>query len=154
MSKVAMRLLAALPIYLTGCVGADAGAVEPRASFVAEDDAALPPAASGETDAVAECAAPSAAPRDDAAARDDFRAGLTAYEAQDYAEAAELFCRAYRAHPHFTLLYNVARSWENAGDLERAARFYDAFADADEAGPMARDARERARALRAATSRR
>jgi tetratricopeptide (TPR) repeat protein len=50
--------------------------------------------------------------------------GRLHYEGGDYAEAAEAFRRAFELQPDPVLGYNAARSYENAGELERALDHY------------------------------
>jgi hypothetical protein len=138
-----MRIPLALWLSIAGCAAADVGAAEPRAAPV-PDDAALPPVAD-ETDPVVQCTAAGSTPADLRGARDDFMEATRAYDHGDYTAAAALFCRAYRAHPSAVILFDVAQSWESAGEPALAARFYDAAAAAADDGVLADRAREHAR---------
>ena len=53
-----------------------------------------------------------------------FQRGDELYRQGQFAEAAEKFREAYALDPNPTLLYNLARSYESLGDLERAAETY------------------------------
>lgn len=61
---------------------------------------------------------------DGGGARAHFEAGEAAFAAHDYATAGTEFDAAYAASPHESALFNGALSWENAGDLARAANLY------------------------------
>ena len=56
-----------------------------------------------------------------------FSRGEALFEAGDPARAAELFERAEALAPHPDILWNVARSWERAGEAARAADAYAAY---------------------------
>jgi hypothetical protein len=73
---------------------------------------------------------------DDRAAR-AFAEGQQAFDAKDYARAAEQFEAAYADKPHHAPLWNAARSWHRAGESVRAANLYARYLR--EAPPDARD---------------
>ncbi len=54
----------------------------------------------------------------------EFAEGQRAFTAGDYRHAAESFEAAYRDKPHYSPLWNAARSWERAGEAPRAANLY------------------------------
>lgn len=79
--------------------------------------------------------------------------GERLFNARKYREAAEVLKRAYEAQPDPRLLYNIARAYEQAGDLREALSYYDQFiknSDSD-MDPLllkrAHSAAERARVL-------
>lgn len=53
-----------------------------------------------------------------------FQEGDELYKQGNFAEAAEKFRAAYALDPNPTLLYNLARSYENLGELDQAADTY------------------------------
>jgi tetratricopeptide (TPR) repeat protein len=57
----------------------------------------------------------------------ELRAGLTAYEAADYAVAIEHFERAYALHPSPQYLYAWAQAARSAGDCAAAVDLYQRF---------------------------
>jgi hypothetical protein len=67
---------------------------------------------------------PSPACADDLEAQQLFRGAEQAFDAQDYARAAQLFEEANRHAPHPSVLFNAAVSWDHAGELARAANDY------------------------------
>jgi predicted Zn-dependent protease len=52
------------------------------------------------------------------------KTGTVLYDAGKYVEAAEVLLKAYALQPDPSLLYNIGRSYERAGDAKKAARFY------------------------------
>lgn len=66
-----------------------------------------------------------AEPKDDA--RRHFVAGLTAAQAKDYTLALEEFLAAQAVYPHPATLYNIARSYNDLGDLEKALEYYQLY---------------------------
>jgi len=72
-----------------------------------------------------------------------FAEATRAFEAGDYVRAGEAFELAYREGPHYSPLWNAARSWDHAGDEIRAANLYARYLR--EAPPEAPD-RDRATA--------
>jgi tetratricopeptide (TPR) repeat protein len=79
--------------------------------------------------------------------------GERLFNARKYRESAEVLKRAYDAQPDPRLLYNIARAYEQAGDLREALSYYDQFiknSDSD-MDPLllkrAHSAAERARVL-------
>jgi tetratricopeptide (TPR) repeat protein len=54
----------------------------------------------------------------------------TKYREGDYRASAELLLRAYELKPIPKLLYNAARAYDKAGDLNEAMRFYRRYLDA------------------------
>lgn len=67
-------------------------------------------------------------PKDDA--RRHFVAGLGYAEKKDYQAALDEFLLAQEAWPHPSTLYNIARSYADLGDLDKALEYYRLFADA------------------------
>lgn len=63
-----------------------------------------------------------AEPKDDA--RRHFMAGLAAAQAKDYRAALAEFLAAQEAYPHPATLYNIARSYNDLGELEPALEYY------------------------------
>ncbi len=53
-----------------------------------------------------------------------FREGQQLFEKADYVGAIESFQRAYKLKPHFSVLCNIALSYERLGNLVRAAERY------------------------------
>jgi hypothetical protein len=74
------------------------------------------------------------------AARHSFVRGEVAYEAGDFALAANSFEEAYRHAPHYAPLWNAARSWERAGEQTRAANLYAKYLRSAPADAPDRDA--------------
>ncbi len=72
-------------------------------------------------------------------ARRFFEQGERAYVARDYVLAAKSFGEAYRVAPHYASLWNVARSWEHAGEPTRAANAYAQYLHAAPANAPDRD---------------
>jgi iron complex outermembrane receptor protein len=66
-----------------------------------------------------------AEPKDDA--RRHFVAGLTAAQAKDYALALEEFLAAQEVYPHPATLYNIARSYNDLGNLDKALEYYQLY---------------------------
>ena len=60
----------------------------------------------------------------------EVEAGKSAYHSGDYGRAAEAFQRAYALRPSPSLLYNIARAHDAAGELERAEEYYARFIEA------------------------
>lgn len=69
-----------------------------------------------------------AAPKDDA--RRYFIAGIAAAKEQDFQTALDYFLRAQAVYPHPATLYNIARSYQDLGQLEEAIEYYELYADA------------------------
>jgi hypothetical protein len=57
------------------------------------------------------------------------------YQAGDYAGAAETLLQAYELKPVSTLLFNIAKTYEKAGNDDQAIRFYQRYIDAADAEP-------------------
>ncbi len=55
------------------------------------------------------------------------REGERLYNARKYREAADVLKRAYEAQSDPRILYNIARAYEQAGDLREALNYYDQF---------------------------
>lgn len=53
--------------------------------------------------------------------------GERLFNARKYREAVEVLKRAYDAQPDPRLLYNIARAYEQAGDMREALSYYDQF---------------------------
>lgn len=64
---------------------------------------------------------------DRVAAARSFSAGEEAFAKGDFLRAAALFEEAYARAPHDSSLWNAARSWHRAGELDRAANRYAHF---------------------------
>jgi tetratricopeptide (TPR) repeat protein len=60
-------------------------------------------------------------------ALDLFQRGGEAYRAGKFPEAIDLLSKAYDLEHDPTLLYNIARSYENLGDLDHAAATYEKY---------------------------
>ena len=72
-----------------------------------------------------------------------------AYEAGDYAKAAQLFQQAYELRAVSNILYNIGRIHEEAGNIDGAIEYYDRFVVAPNVQQAARkDALERLKTLR------
>jgi hypothetical protein len=67
----------------------------------------------------------------------DFSEGDQAFKDGDYRHAAESYERAYARVPHYSALWNAARSWHRTGELARAANLYARYLR--EAPPTTRD---------------
>lgn len=57
------------------------------------------------------------------------------YQAGDYAAAAQTLLQAYELEPVPALLFNVAKTFEKAGNVEQAMRFYQRYIDAENSDP-------------------
>ena len=71
----------------------------------------------------------SAQPNTDAEYAGAMSAAKAAFKGQRFKEAADQFKLAFEIKPKGNLLYNLALSYEKAGDLEEAVRFYTRFVD-------------------------
>jgi tetratricopeptide (TPR) repeat protein len=69
--------------------------------------------------------APRAAPVDPIAAK--LKESEARYAAGQYREAAELLEQLMQEAPNPAILYNLARAWDQAGELERALRGYQSY---------------------------
>ncbi len=67
-------------------------------------------------------------PKDDA--RRHFRAGLEAARAGDFDGALERFMAAQDNYPHPVTIYNIARAYQDMGDLDSALEYYELYRDA------------------------
>ena len=156
-----VRTAAIAPLLLCGCLAAvDTGPSDGAPDPLPTDDDAAAAAAPELVDDEGEVGLPEACvllaggeERDTETARQLFMEGTGAFEAGDYASAAEAFCSAYRSEPAPGLLFNIGVTSERMGLLDAAADFFDAFADAeteqtDGGGHLAESARDRARNLR------
>jgi len=83
---------------------------------------------------------------DQARAASEFAEGQRAFKAGDFRRAAESFEAAYRDSPHYSPLWNAARSWEKSGEPARAANLYARYLR--EAPPNARDRDNATQALK------
>lgn len=81
----------------------------------------------------------------------DFAEGDRAFKDGDYRHAAESYEHAYHRVPHYSALWNAARSWDHAGEPARAANLYSRYLR--EAPPRARDRNSAQRLLRALSNR-
>lgn len=73
------------------------------------------------------CSFAGAAPAAEAVAKQLFQRGEEAYKEGRYAEAVELFLRAYEEDPHPALVYNVGQAYEKSGDVPNALRSYRSY---------------------------
>jgi iron complex outermembrane recepter protein len=64
-------------------------------------------------------------PKDDA--RRHFIAALESVRAKDYPAALDEFFQAQDVYPHPSTLYNIARVYQDMGELEKAVEFYRSF---------------------------
>jgi hypothetical protein len=96
-------------------------------------------------------AAATATAEDRRQAAKDFGEGDRAFKDGDYRHAAESYERAYQRVPHYSALWNAARSWDHAGEPARAANLYARYLR--EAPPRARDRNSAQRLLRALSNR-
>ncbi len=55
---------------------------------------------------------------------------VSAYRAGNYEEAARLYIQAFAIEPRGNLLYNIAISYEKAGNIQQAVAYYERFNDA------------------------
>ncbi len=69
-----------------------------------------------------------AEPKDDA--RRHFMAGLAAAQAKDYETALAEFLAAEQAYSHRATLYNIARSYNDLGNLPKALEYFDLYRSA------------------------
>ena len=53
-----------------------------------------------------------------------------AFKAGRFAQAAQLYTEAFEISPRGNLLYNIGLSYENAGEIEQAVKFYERFVQA------------------------
>jgi hypothetical protein len=74
-------------------------------------------------------------PEAEASGVDTFKEALAAYDAGRFAEASELFERAYRQTRAPGLLFNIAQSARKIGDCPRAVAYYRRFIAEDPASP-------------------
>ncbi|HEX8794842.1 MAG TPA: tetratricopeptide repeat protein [Polyangiaceae bacterium] len=81
----------------------------------------------------------------------DFAEGDRAFKDGDFRHAAESYEHAYHRVPHYSALWNAARSWDHAGEPARAANLYSRYLR--EAPPRARDRNSAQRLLRALSNR-
>jgi hypothetical protein len=81
----------------------------------------------------------------------DFAEGDRAFKDGDFRHAAESYERAYKRVPHYSALWNAARSWDHAGEPARAANLYSRYLR--EAPPRARDRNSAQRLLHALSNR-
>ncbi len=54
-----------------------------------------------------------------------YKIGLLQFEGKEFSGAAQTFLRALALDPNATLAYNVARAYENNGELEHALTYYE-----------------------------
>jgi tetratricopeptide (TPR) repeat protein len=57
------------------------------------------------------------------------------YQQGDYAAAAQTLLQAYQLEPVPALLFNAAKTFEKAGNVEQAMRFYQRYIDAENSDP-------------------
>lgn len=100
--------------------------------------------------ALLHAASPAAAQDDDAAARaqakEQFQAGVAAYEAQRYADALAHFQEAYRIKPHPLVRVNMANCYDRLGKPLQAIFHFERFLE--ESDPSAAQRKEVTEALR------
>lgn len=77
------------------------------------------------TEAIA--APPATTPPNDDGARTLTLQAKAAFDAGRFAEAADLLSRAYALKPSATLLYNMGRAYQQAGDKQRAIDAYEKY---------------------------
>lgn len=81
--------------------------------------------------------------------KDLTRRGAQAFQQKDYAQAVELFEKAYAIRPIPNLLYNIGRVYEKKGDFEKAISHYEQFINQPDVDIKARrDALQRLKTLR------
>lgn len=85
-------------------------------------------------------------------ARTHFRTGMRYFDLGRFSEAAVEFERVYEFTGQSELLYNIARSHESAGNLQRAVETYDQFVQREPNAPNAAAIRAHADELRARAS--
>ncbi|MEZ4392556.1 MAG: TonB-dependent receptor [Polyangiales bacterium] len=90
-----------------------------------------------------------------AEARRHFRAGISLVRERRFVEAIEEFQSAYRILPNVNVLFNIARAYSDAGDVERALDFYGQYLQGDvpdraEVEATVRELQQRLRAAQAA----
>jgi tetratricopeptide (TPR) repeat protein len=90
----------------------------PAASTPVSDSASAPPNMSPKV----ELDGPEAEAKD--RARELFLQGVAAYRAGKYYEAVEIFLQTQRIYPDTQLCFNVARAYENLGNVGAALRYY------------------------------
>lgn len=74
---------------------------------------------------------------------------VTAFEAEEYEKAVELFERSYQLSPNPNILYNIGRTYEQTGDIASALEYYRRFLKEPDIGVDAREtAMERVSVLR------
>lgn len=81
-------------------------------------------------------------------AKELFMKGQQAYQAGDYARAAQLFKEAYDREPAPALLYNLAQTYRVKGDRARAILYYERFLAAKPDSPNADQAKQQLADLR------
>jgi hypothetical protein len=96
-------------------------------------------------------AAGTATAEDRKQAAKDFAEGDRAFKDGDFRHAAESYEHAYHRVPHYSALWNAARSWDHANEPARAANLYSRYLR--EAPPRARDRNSAQRLLRALSNR-
>ncbi|MBI3181891.1 MAG: hypothetical protein HYZ28_07080 [Myxococcales bacterium] len=57
------------------------------------------------------------------------------YEQGKYRESAELLLKAHEQAPNSKLIYNIARAYDQAGDLEKSLEFYRRYVSMEDADP-------------------
>ncbi|MFO0563379.1 MAG: tetratricopeptide repeat protein [Polyangiales bacterium] len=82
-------------------------------------------------------------------ARTHFRTGMRYFDLGRFSEAAVEFERVFEFTGQSELLYNIARSHESAGNLQRALETYDQFVQREPSAPNASAIRAHADELRA-----
>lgn len=86
--------------------------------------------------------------RDLEEARQIYVEGSRAYALGRFDEAIDAFCRAYHLVPRAAFLWNIGRALESLQAFEQAATFLEAFAERTDDVRLAKEAHERAAALR------
>jgi hypothetical protein len=89
--------------------------------------AAAPALAQPDASTTSALAAPPTAPSDEASAAAFFAEGLALARNHRYDEARQAFLAAYRAHPHYSVLYNVAQAELRLGNIASAIGYLERF---------------------------
>jgi hypothetical protein len=94
-------------------------------------------------------AAPSADDESVQAARDIAKAGTKLFSLKKYKDALDVFLKSHEVHPLPEVVWNIARCYEELGDVENAIVFFEESAATDEDPKNRAEARSRADKLKA-----
>ena len=94
-------------------------------------------------------AAPSAEDESVQAARDIAKAGTKLFSLKKYKDALDVFLKSHEVHPLPEVVWNIARCYEELGDVENAIVFFEESAATDEDPKNRAEARSRADRLKA-----